>query len=144
MSAGVEFQYGAGHKADQLGWLTADTTFQNVTTSGTYTIQPYELQTPGVRALKIQRGTGNAGYYLWAEYRQPLGDYDTTALYAYQPNGNVFSGALLHYESTVTANIDVRGTYLLDFTIPDTYGCFPALLPGQSWTDPYSDLSLSV
>ncbi len=144
MSAGVEGHYAAGHKADQLGWLTAGTTFQNVTTSGTFTIQPYELQTLGVRALKIQRGTANPGYYLWVEYRQPLGNYDTTLTYAYEPNGNVFSGALIHYESPVTANIDVLGTYLLDFTIPDTYGDFPALLPGQSWTDPYSDLSLSV
>ncbi len=144
MSSGVAGHYAAGHKADQLGWLSADTTFQEVNTSGTYTIEPYELQAAGIRALKIQRGTANSGYYLWVEYRQPLGSYDPTLTYAYEPNGNVFSGALIHYESPVTASIGVRGTYLLGFTIPDTYGDFPALLPGQTWTDPYSDVSLSV
>jgi hypothetical protein len=144
MGAGPEGHYAAGHKADRLGWLTAGSTFQNVTTSGTYSIQPYEVQGLGIRALKIQRGSANPGYYLWLEYRQPIGSYDPTLAYAYQPNGNVFSGALIHYESPVTANIDAWGTYLLDFTIPDMYGDFPALLPGQTWTDPYSDLSLSV
>ncbi len=144
MSSGVAGHYAAGHKADQLGWLSAGTTFQEVNTSGTYIIEPYELQPAGIRALKIQRGTANAGYYLWVEYRQPLGNYDPTLTYAYEPNGNVFSGALIHYESPVTASIGVRGTYLLGFTIPDTYGDFPALLPGQTWTDPYSDVSLSV
>jgi M6 family metalloprotease-like protein len=144
MGAGIEGHYAAGHKADRLGWLTAGSTLQNVTTSGTYSIQPYELQTGGTRALKIQRGTNNPGSYLWVEYRQPIGNYDPTLAYAYLPNGNVFSGALIHYESPVTANIDAWGTYLLDFTIPDTYGDFPALLPGQTWTDPYSDLQLTV
>lgn len=132
--------YAAGHKAELLGWLSGGATYQNVTTSGTYTLQPYETQTPGLNALKIQRGTGNAGYYLWVEYRQPIGNFDPTMPYSAEPNGNVFTGALIHYEDAITG----PQTDLLDFTIPDTYADYPALASGRSWSDPYSDLSLFV
>jgi M6 family metalloprotease-like protein len=132
--------YATGQKAEILGWLTSGTAYQTVTSSGTYVLQPYETQAAGLNAIKIQRGTGNPGYYLWIEYRQPIGNYDSTMPYSAEPSGNVFTGALIHYEDSVTG----PQTDLLDFTIPDTYADYPALSAGQIWTDSYSDLSLSV
>src|SRR5262249_29900020 len=129
----------AGQKAEILGWLSA-TNYQSVSAGGTFTIQPYETSPGGLTALKIQRGTGNPGYYLWVEYRQPIGSFDPSMPYSAEPSGNVFTGALIHYEDSATG----IQTDLLDFTNPDTYADFPALRAGQSWKDPYSDLSLSI
>jgi M6 family metalloprotease-like protein len=127
--------YAAGHKANQLGWLTSSTNYQTVTTSGTYTLEPYETSPAGLKALKVQRGTNNPGYYLWIEYRQANGYYDS-AVYPTQ----LYSGALIHYEDSITA----PQTDLLDFTAPSTYSDDPALVAGQTWTDPYSNVSVSV
>src|SRR5262245_21405781 len=139
MGVANQGHYAAGQKAEILGWLSA-TNYQSVSAGGTFTIQPYETSPGGLTALKIQRGTGNPGYYLWVEYRQPVGSFDPTMPYSAEPSGNVFTGALIHYEDSATG----IQTDLLDFTNPDTYADFPALRAGQSWTDPYSDLSLSV
>src|SRR5262249_36153888 len=97
-------EYAAPHKAEILDWLAPNLGYQTVQTSGTYTIQPYELA-GGVKAIKVQRGTGNDAW-LWVEYRQSNGSYDTPQL-----NGGAFpspvntillpqpySGALIHYE----------------------------------------------
>ncbi|HLW79129.1 MAG TPA: NEW3 domain-containing protein, partial [Terriglobia bacterium] len=129
--------YTAPQNAETLGWMTSSTNFQSVTSSGTYTIEPLETSLEGLEALKVQRGTGNTGYYLWIEYRQPLGDYDSTLMT--QP----FSGALIHYEDPA----QVGGTahsYLPNFTPSDTTGFSPALAAGETWTDPYTNLSISV
>jgi M6 family metalloprotease-like protein len=135
-------QYAAPHKAEVLNWMAQGSDYQTVQGSGSYTIAPLESGAGSLKALKVQRGTGNAGYYLWIEYRQPLGNYDKT-YYTSQP----YSGATINYEDPTT------GTYtqLLDFT-PESdlsngessdFGD-PALVAGKTWTDPYSDLSLSV
>jgi M6 family metalloprotease-like protein len=135
-------QYAAPHKAEVLGWLAAGSDYQMVQNSGSFTLAPLESGAGSLKALKVQRGTGNAGYYLWIEYRQPIGNYDTT-YYTSQP----YSGATVNYEDPTT------GAYsqLLDFTpesdISNGEGSDfgdPALLPGKTWQDPYSDLSLSV
>lgn len=125
--------YAAEHKAEILGWLAPSINYQIVQNSGTYTLQPYEINPAGLNALKIQRGTGNNAW-LWVEYRQPLGNYDVSL-----PT-QVYSGALIHYEDSVTG----PQTDLLDFTAPSTYSDDPALAAGQTWTDPYTNLSLSV
>ncbi len=140
MGASNPGHYAAGQKAEILGWLTSGSTYQTIIRSGTYLLQPYETQTVGLNAVKIQRGTANPGYYLWVEYRQPNGSYDLTMPYAAEPNGNVFTGALIHYEDALTG----AQTDLLDFTPSDTYADYPVLSAGQSWSDPYSDLSLSI
>lgn len=125
--------YAVGHKADVLNWLGSGTNFQVVQSSGTYTLQPYENSPAGLDALKVQRGTGNNAW-LWIEYRQPIGSYDSTL--PTQP----FGGALIHYEDSITS----PQTDLLDFTAPNTYSYNPALTAGQTWTDPYTNLSLSI
>jgi M6 family metalloprotease-like protein len=127
--------YAAGHKAEQLGWLRSSVNYQTVTTGGTYTLEPYETSPAGLKALKVQRGTNDPGSYLWIEYRQPNGYYDS-AVYPTQ----LYSGALIHYEDSITG----LQTDLLDFTAPSTYSDDPALAAGQTWTDTYSNVSISV
>jgi len=126
--------YPAPYKAEVLNWMAVGSNYQVVQTSGTYTLLPLELSLPGLQALKVQRGTGNPGYYLWVEYRQPIGAYDSTL--PSQP----FSGALIHYEEPTTGPY----TNLLDFTPGDTLKTSPALLAGQTWIDPYSNVSISA
>jgi len=121
-----------------LGWLGSGN-YQTVTGSGTYTIQPLETNPPGLQALKIQRGTGNNAW-LWVEYRQPVGNYDSN-LIAVVPG--VYSGALIHYEDSTTDQIPAH-TYLLNATPTDTSFNNPELSVGQTWSDPYSNLALSV
>jgi M6 family metalloprotease-like protein len=126
--------YPASQKAEVLGWIAANSNYQVVQNSGTYTLQPLETNPPGLQALKVQRGTSNNAW-LWVEYRQPLGKYDSTLLP--QP----FSGALIHYED---ANTFLGHTYMPNFTPTDTTWNSPALTAGQTWTDPYTNLSISV
>lgn len=137
--------YAAPHKAS-LGWL-APGEFQEVTSSGTFTVAPYE-STTGIRALRILRDA-STGSWLWIEYRQPLGaDYpDPATIFWRTASSNVFAGALVHYESPFTPN--PNRSYLLSMAHPMPTWDFwqsgdPALLPGQSWSDPYSPLTLTV
>jgi M6 family metalloprotease-like protein len=136
--------YVAPDKAEILNWLAPNTNYNVVTTSGAYTLQPFESSPPGLKALKVQRGSGNAGYYLWVEYRQPVG-YDSST-YTYLGFMN-YSGALIHYE---TPNLSSFGSsvghrQVMDFTPSDVGSWYNTVLaPGQTWTDPYSDVSISV
>jgi M6 family metalloprotease-like protein len=128
--------YSAPHKAEILGWMAKGVNYQVVQTSGTYSLQPLETNPPALQALKVQRGTGNPDW-LWLEYRQPIGNYDWTLYGAY---GQVTTGALIHYEDPNTSGY----TRLLDFTPGDGSWYNPALAAGQSWTDGYSNVALSV
>jgi M6 family metalloprotease-like protein len=125
--------YAIPHKADFLGWMGPQDV-QLVQSSGTYTIAPLELSSSSSRGLKVQRGTANTGYYLWIEYRQPIGNYDSTLM----PAAPV--GALIHYQDPTTGG----RTQLLDFNPATSAITDAALVPGSSWDDPYSDLSISV
>jgi M6 family metalloprotease-like protein len=127
-------QYSAPHKAEILNWLAPGTNYQVVQTSGTWSLQPLETSPAGLQALKVQRGTGNNAW-LWIEYRQPAGNYDSALTYT-QP----FGGALIHYEDSLTG----IHTHLLDFTPETDTWADPALLAGQTWTDPYTNLSITV
>lgn len=122
-------QYDAPHKA-MIGWLTGSD-IQTVQSNSSFTVNPVENST-GLRALKVQRGTGNNAW-LWLEYRHGSDPYDSTL-----PAGAT-DGALIHYEDSYTGT----HTNLLDFT-PGSSGGFsdPALL--GSWSDPYTNLTLDV
>ena len=89
------------------------------------------------------------GSWIWAEYRQPIGEADSKLP---QISGsNVFKGALLHSEhanpaySTNAAGHTNR-PYLLDFNPTASPNNFrdAALESGKSWADPYSLLTLTV
>ncbi len=123
-------QYGAPHKV-RMGWLDPS----NVVTTeanGSFTVLPYETATGGVQALKLRRGTGNNAW-LWLEYRQPVAPYDSTL------NLQVFTGGLVHYEDSTTGT----HTHLLDFTPASTSNFADPSLTGN-WSDPYSNVSISV
>jgi M6 family metalloprotease-like protein len=134
-------QYSAQHKALDLHWLPPGS-FQEVQSSGTYTLVPFELS-GGRRALRILRDPAS-GAWLWAEYRQQIGDIDSSlSLWLNFGTSNVFSGALIHYEDP---DLDPLHTYLLDFNPSSAPNNFlnSALTPGRSWSDPYSSLTLMV
>jgi uncharacterized protein (TIGR03437 family) len=139
MMGGGEGQLLLGHFASphksKLGWLDS-ASIQNVETAGSFILQPYE-NSSGTRALRVQRGL-SSNEWLWLEYRQPIG-YDASLG---PPSAQGFSGALIHYEDP---SEEPNHTLLLDFT-PNTPHDFsdPALAAGQSWSDPYSPLSISV
>ena len=122
--------YALPHKAEILNWISNGNNYQVVQNSGSWTLQPLEINPSGLVALKVQRGSGNNAW-LWVEYRQPIGIYDSQ----WDP-----SGALIHYEDSTTGS----HTQLLDFT-PGTSGLYDgALMPGSTWTDPYSNVSITV
>jgi M6 family metalloprotease-like protein len=137
--------YQAQQKAEILGWITSTTNYQTVTTSGSYTIQPIETKPPALQALKIQRGSSNPGYYLWVEYKQPIGQYDSTLANAPLSN-QPYTGAMVTYEDPIyeTGGQIPGHTYLLDFNLSDTYWTAPDLNPGQTWTDLYTNVSFST
>lgn len=123
--------YGAAHKA-MLNWLAGGSGYSVVQGGGSWSLLPLAASPGGLQALKIQRGTGND--WIWVEYRQPLGSYDSTL--STQP----FAGALIHYEDSFTGS----RTHLLDFNPSTDSWLDPALVAGQGWADPYTNLSLSV
>ena len=138
--------YTASQKVD-LGWAAMDSgthQVQTVQSSGAFTIVPAESATPGVMGLKVKRGTDNTNSdWLYVEFRQNGGDYDTGTTSAGDNNG-----ALIHYEDAFTRTQGGR-THLLDF-VPSDGWTNVALASGQNWSDtdplgnPYSNLSISV
>ena len=129
--------FNAQHKT-QLGWLTIDSDYLDIESSGTYVLSPYSAA-GGVKAVRVRRGIG-INEWLWLEYRQPVGLFDST-LSLYSPA--VYGGALVHHESPSNY---AGETYLLDFAPDGTPNDFQdAPLPsGEGWDDPYTDLSLQT
>jgi len=129
----------AAPQKQSLGWFAA-TNLQQVETGGTFTLVPYEQTTAGLQALRIRRGNGN-NRWLWLEYRQPIGYDATLSTFSTQFD----DGALGHYENPAEA---VYASYsrLINFRAASNSSNFaqPALAAGQSWADPYSELSLQV
>ena len=125
--------YAASQAANQLQWLGAGSNYTVVETSGTYTIQGYETRPAGVKALKVRRGTGNNSW-LWLESRQNVGNYSSRL------DSSAFRGALVHFEDATTGN----DSHLLDFTTATTSFTDAPMPAGSSWTDPYSNLNVTV
>jgi len=134
---------------ERLGWLNygASPLIQTVQSSGTYTINPYELAGPGPNALKILKSTdASTGTKTWyyLEARQGLG-FD-----AFLTNGtcpmcytqNETSGVLFH----LGTDGDGNSSDLLDMTpaTPTTTGWWdPSLAVGQSFQDSSAGLSIT-
>lgn len=145
--------FGPYHK-DNPGWLNP-TNYPTVTSSGTYTLIPYESSNAGTVGLKIPRG--NSGTYFTVEYRQPMGfdSWMNTSICSYNGvNCNVTSGASIRF---VGVNVNGGGggsdTYLIDNT-PNSLlinGLWTkqdsidgTLLPGKTFTDPDYGISIST
>ena len=103
-------QFPAPEKA-AVSWLQQNSNgYQLVQSPGTYTIVPTEGGSSGVKALKVQRGTNNAGYYLWLEYRLQTGPYDSTS--AYGP------GVFVHYRTRPQTTVRVTCSTLIHNSTP--------------------------
>lgn len=137
-------QYNAEHKSLDLDWLDlSDGEYQEVVASGSFTLLPFESSS-GLRALRVLRDPIE-GSWLWLEYRQPIGQVDSTFSFLADINepAAVFDGALVHLEYP---GLDPLHSYLADFNAvaqPNDFYNAP-LTSGQTWSDPYSPLTLSV
>lgn len=110
--------YGTPMKA-KLGWLDAGAGYQTVETTSAFTVLPHDAAAGGLRALRVRRGAAGDSW-LWIEYRAGM-------------------GAQVRYERPGDGR-----SFLVDFT-PATWGWGDgALGAGQSWTDPYSNLTVRV
>jgi hypothetical protein len=110
-----------------LGWFGGR--FQAVT-SGTYTLAPFESQTPALQGLQLV--TPKRTY--WIEYRQPLG-FDST----FSTLPGITGGALVHITEPAI------GSWLVDMTPGTGAGFWDAALPlGKTWTDPERVFALEV
>ncbi len=124
--------YPAPHKK-MLKWMTEGATIRTVTSNGSFSVQPFELSAGTLQALKIQRGTGSSNW-VWLEYRQLVGNYDSTL------GSQISSGATIHYEDSTTG----IHSHLLDYTPETSSWSDPALASTKTWTDPYTNLSISI
>lgn len=129
---------------ERLGWLTP----LEVTRSGVYRIEPIELATSSVKALKIRPPEGDPFY---VEYRQPIG-FDRVDSRFLQFVG-VFKGALLHVNHTTSIPLsglvamDVQTEPYAGFPGDPQYGPLrgrPALTPGTTFVDPENRFSIKT
>ncbi|HTR39482.1 MAG TPA: kelch repeat-containing protein [Bryobacteraceae bacterium] len=133
-------QWAAPHKA-LLGWLSSGTNYKNVTAAGHFTLSPYE-KTGSNQVVRVSRNGAAGSDWLWLEYRQHQGTFDSTL-----PSAGV-AGLLAHYtDPALTATLEGLdpATYanLVNFH-PSTFANDPELHPGETWKDPYGTLSLTV
>ncbi len=116
--------YDSEHKV-ALGWLP---NLQTVSTSGSFNIAPYSTSA-GTMALRVDRGATSQD--LWIEFRRRLGQYATS-------KGDASTHALIHLNSYGGK------TRLLDFTPGTSSFGDGGLAVGQSWTDPYTNLTIET
>jgi hypothetical protein len=112
---------------ERLGWLNygSSPSIQTITSSGTYTIYPYELAGPGPNALKVLKSTdpttgAKTWYYL--ESRQAIG-FDAFLADPSLYMQNETTGVLFH----TGTDGDGNSSDMLDMT--------PATKPNNSWFD---------
>jgi hypothetical protein len=130
--------FNAFHK-DRLGWLDYGTSpgITVVQTNGLYTIEPLETASPGPKALAILKATdATTGKQTWyyVEYRQATGVDSFLS-----SNSNVRNGVVLHTGSPSDGN----SSYLLDMTPITASWSDPALVVGQSFTDPNAGVTIT-
>lgn len=130
----------------RLGWLNdgAAAQLQTVTTSGSYTLDPYEM-TGGIhpRSLRVLKSidatTGKKSWY-YIEYRQPLGfDSALPSLY----NSNLVKGVQLR----IATDDEPDSSHLLDMTPNSAYADDmndAALLLGASYSDSNAGVSITL
>ncbi len=122
---------------ERLGWLNAngEPPIQSVSSSGTYTIVPYESQDSGVKGLKLlQSSTNNTYYYI--EFRQALG-YDSFLSSGYT---EVTNGVLVHKVTSGSGN----SSNLLNMVPSVTNWTSPALQAGQTYTDSTNGITIKT
>jgi hypothetical protein len=178
-SIGAMSDYAAHFNAfqkERLGWLIDGNSpgITTATTSGTYSIQPFETATSGAKAIKIFQSvdsTTGMNMYFYLEARKGVGLYDsyltswnnpacinytTTCPGYFCANGyypccnsqtyaeNLTSGVVVHRGTSAQGNT----SYLLDMSGTTTnwysLGTNYALTAGQTFTDPISGVTIST
>jgi hypothetical protein len=124
---------------ERLGWLNNGSSppLATVTTSGSYTLYPYETNVSNTKALKVVQSvdasTGKKTWY-YVEYRQGIG-FDAFVA----NNANVKGGVLLHLGTENSGN----SSYLLDMTPETSSWSDPALLVSKSFYDPDAGVTIT-
>jgi len=131
---------------ERLGWLNygVSPSIQTVQTTGTYTINPYEVGGPGPNALKILESTdpttgAKTWYYL--EARKSIG-FDAFLANSTYYTQNETTGVLFH----TGTDGDGNSSDLLDMTpvSPTSSGWFdPSLVVGQSFQDSTAGVTIT-
>ncbi|QEE27126.1 hypothetical protein FTW19_03310 [Terriglobus albidus] len=137
--------FNAQHRTQSLAWIAGPDSKLLTTGSTTVTLKPLEGSsgTRSVRALRDPR----TGSWVWLEYHQASAPYATANFNANTGN-NITQGVQVHYEDGY--NNSGTGTRLLDMTPTSTSSSVGnnfvdgALLPGKSWSDPYSLLTIKT
>jgi hypothetical protein len=134
---------------ERLGWLNfgASPPIAVVEAEGTYQVAPAETDGTQPRALKVLKSvdpvTGNKTWY-YLEYRQAIGFDSWISGDLYLNEVNVLNGVVLHLGTEYVGD----SSLLLDMTpdSPSTYGDLydPALMLGQTYSDPNSGLTIST
>jgi hypothetical protein len=127
------------YQKERIGWLNYGVSppVTTVNAEGLYWIDTYETAGTNPKGLKILKSTNpQTGQKTWyyVEYRQPVG-YDTF-LSSYL---NVLNGVVIHLGTDSAATT----SYLLDLTPATSSWNDPALVLGQSFTDPYAGVTIT-
>jgi hypothetical protein len=144
MGASRLAHYNAFQK-ERLGWLNAGASppIATVSSDGTYSIGDFESLASGPKALKILKSvnpsTGTKTWY-YVESRKAVGFDD---FLADEPTQNILNGLLIRLGTEGNGD----SSQLLDMTpfTPVYYWWYdPALVAGQTFTDPTNGLTIST
>ena len=134
----------AGHynafQKRRLGWLDSSLpeSITTVSESGAYMLDPFESNGDNPKALKILKSidpeTG-AGTWYYVEHRRGIG-FDSFL----SSNSNVTGGVLVH----IGSDLDGNTSYLLDMTYSTPSWSDPALVIGDSFSDPEAGVTIST
>jgi hypothetical protein len=122
---------------ERLGWLNygASPSIQTVTSSGTYTINPYEIAGSGPNALKVLQSTNSitgAKTWYYLESRQATGFDSFLTTWPYNSTQNETTGVLFH----LGTDGDGSSSLMLNMTpATPTYNFQMSLPLGQSFQD---------
>ncbi len=130
------------HAYKDLGWI-ATSGGQDITTSGSFTLSPAEINS-GLRALHVLRDPVSSSW-VWVEFHQPIGTYQPLSMTVAPANvpNTLYSGAQLHYQDGF---YDQKHTLLIDANptaVPNNF-FMSNLLPGSSFSDPFSLLTITA
>ena len=125
---------------ERLGWINTGSNppITNVTTSGTYWVEPFAtgtLSSKGLKILKSMDALTGARTWYYLEFRLGFG-FDSFVA----GNPNVSNGVLIRTGSDSSG----QATYLLDMTPSTTSWYDPALTVGQSFTDAAAGVTITT
>lgn len=150
---GRELHFNAFQK-ERLGWLDYGDSppIATVQTDETFRLAPYEENSTGLHALKIFRDldpvSGQPRYY-YLEYRPLLGFDAVLQQDPYANIENIVNGVVFHLGTVGDGLHAENSSFLLDMT-PDTSTSLvldlddPALISGQSYSDPIAGVTIST